>query len=193
MDTEENGLAPTASESQIRSSSDQTRRREIGRSDTNDEPSRSATLPNDTTKPLPHEHGASSGVALPRSESPIREDLRQNPVNIYGIEKETNTAGLDSKDFKDSTDTDTAVASNHVGGEGNQPRQRKGIKGLMGKFKKGGKKGDPDRSDSKVSTKSKNKQQFTAVGQLKATLFNSWINVLLIAGEYYGSLPRDCD
>lgn len=25
------------------------------------------------------------------------------------------------------------------------------------------------------------KQKFTAVGQLKATLFNSWINVLLIA------------
>ncbi|KAK2744191.1 hypothetical protein FQN55_006875 [Onygenales sp. PD_40] len=47
-------------------------------------------------------------------------------------------------------------------------------------FKRHGKGGDDDEAGQEPEDSGKDKQKFTAVGQLKATLLNSWINVLLI-------------
>ncbi|KAK2796241.1 hypothetical protein FQN50_009631 [Emmonsiellopsis sp. PD_5] len=47
-------------------------------------------------------------------------------------------------------------------------------------FKRHGKGGDDDEPGQEPEDSGKDKQKFTAVGQLKATLLNSWINVLLI-------------
>lgn len=67
-----------------------------------------------------------------------------------------------------------------------RPRQRKNK--LVGLFKK-----DKEDSGDLESTRSgkygEDKQKFTFVGQLKATIFNSWINVLLLAAPA-GSMPN---
>ncbi|KAK2800491.1 hypothetical protein FQN51_006060 [Onygenales sp. PD_10] len=47
-------------------------------------------------------------------------------------------------------------------------------------FKRHGKGSDDDEAGQEPEDSGKDKQKFTAVGQLKATLLNSWINVLLI-------------
>ncbi|KAI9877521.1 MAG: hypothetical protein M1830_003662 [Pleopsidium flavum] len=63
-------------------------------------------------------------------------------------------------------------------GNDNQPRKRK--KGFLARFGKKGK--DDDEMQRTMTSESKKSQQkFSFVGQLKATLLNSWINVLLIA------------
>ena len=62
-------------------------------------------------------------------------------------------------------------------GNNNHPRKRR--KGLLARF---GKKTEEDEGEQGTrSDPKKNKQKFTFVGQLKATLLNSWINVLLVA------------
>ncbi|KAL4885278.1 Sodium/calcium exchanger protein-domain-containing protein [Aspergillus karnatakaensis] len=54
-----------------------------------------------------------------------------------------------------------------------KPRKRKGFLGIGGRSETG---------DQEVSGhKRKDKQKFTAVGQFKATVLNSWINILLLA------------
>ncbi|KAL2221648.1 sodium/calcium transporter [Thermoascus aurantiacus ATCC 26904] len=60
--------------------------------------------------------------------------------------------------------------------DGNGPRQRRGpLAKLMHR-------NDDDVTLTLMDSKSdQGKQQFTVVGQLKATLFNSWINILLVA------------
>lgn len=83
-------------------------------------------------------------------------------------------AGHPSHDSMSGTNG-TVVADD--AGNDSHPRQRK--KGLLARFGKKSKEDGPERrttSDSK-----KNKQKFTFVGQLKATLLNSWINILLVA------------
>ncbi|KAL4927005.1 calcium/proton exchanger [Aspergillus undulatus] len=59
----------------------------------------------------------------------------------------------------------------HFGVESDGPRQRRGFLGL-------GKRSDEDRN---AADEPRDKQKFTAVGQFKATVLNSWINILLLA------------
>jgi len=70
--------------------------------------------------------------------------------------------------------SDTVLADD---GNDNHPRKRK--KGLLARFGKKNKEDEVERTTTAGSKK--NKQKFTFVGQLKATLFNSWINILLVA------------
>lgn len=64
--------------------------------------------------------------------------------------------------------------------DSNKPRRRKTA---LGNF--GARTASADDDDTLIHTESAKspveKQRFTAMGQLKATLFNSWINVLLVA------------
>ncbi|KAL4964656.1 hydrogen/calcium exchanger domain-containing protein [Aspergillus stella-maris] len=55
--------------------------------------------------------------------------------------------------------------------ESDGPRQRRGISG--GK--------DSEEQDRSVSDETRPKPKFTFMGQIKATVFNSWINILLLA------------
>lgn len=49
----------------------------------------------------------------------------------------------------------------------------------------------PPQNDDEEEQKSvSDKQKFTVVGQLKATIFNSWINVLLVAAPIGSTLHR---
>ncbi|KKK24543.1 hypothetical protein AOCH_006063 [Aspergillus ochraceoroseus] len=55
-----------------------------------------------------------------------------------------------------------------------KPRKRKGLLGKLGRRAE-------DKQDAKLDDAPEDKQKFTAVGQFKATVLNSWINVLLVA------------
>lgn len=62
--------------------------------------------------------------------------------------------------------------------EGNgKPRNRK-EKGFLGRFKSSTSEGTQERDDSKSVEK---QPKFTVASQIRATVFNSWINVLIIA------------
>lgn len=73
--------------------------------------------------------------------------------------------------------TSETIADGDAGND-NHPRNRK--KGLLARF---GKKSKDDDEVQRTTTSEpkKNKQKYTLVGQLRATLLNSWINVLLVA------------
>lgn len=185
MDSEENGLVPIASESQFRPSSEETRKRELGLAGTHDEPERSVTLPGTSTH-APKSPPQNSALGVPRSESPIQEHANEETEPTHNDVKREGPA---PNDFKESTESDTAVNSNNspiAPAAENKPRQRKGFKGLMSKFKGGdeNEKADVNRSNTGTST-GKDKPRYTVGNQLKATLFNSWINVLLIAGKIF--------
>ena len=60
----------------------------------------------------------------------------------------------------------------------NRPRKRK--RGLLARFGKKSKE-DDEATRTTTSSSKKDKQKFTFVGQLRATLLNSWINILLVA------------
>jgi Ca2+:H+ antiporter len=63
-----------------------------------------------------------------------------------------------------------------------KPRKRKGFLGL-------GNRSEGEEIESPAADAPVDKQKFTAVGQFKATVLNSWINVLLLAAPVGSRLP----
>jgi Ca2+:H+ antiporter len=64
------------------------------------------------------------------------------------------------------------VSQEAGGANEDKPRQRRKFLGMSR---------TPSQNDDETEKPVENKQKFTVVGQLKATIFNSWINILLIA------------
>jgi Ca2+:H+ antiporter len=121
---------------------------------------KSATAP-DITTPTDHKPNEATNFDAPRSISPVNEYEQSN-----GAEK---GFGHNSDDTAvNGTDTDsTRQRDGH---------KKRSLKGLLG-----GKSTDRKEEADDNNGKDKPHKKFTVGGQIKATLFNSWINVLLIA------------
>lgn len=126
-------------------------------------------------KTLPFANSKPTGIAdleagqVPRSDSPIQEEEQLPHRSPSETEK------------KDSGSTsDTAREADNGGIEDVNTRKRKtGFAGVMEKMRPHK---DPERDEKKATDPSgKQKQKFTAMGQFRATVLNSWINVLIIA------------
>jgi Ca2+:H+ antiporter len=79
-----------------------------------------------------------------------------------------------TEETKDSTSGDTVIAQDTTTGE--KPRQRKGLKGMFHREKNVAEKDKAEEGESV-------KPHYTFGNQIRASLFNSWINVLLLAGK----------
>lgn len=77
---------------------------------------------------------------------------------------------------KDSMSSDTITPEIPASDE--KPRKRKGLKGIFHWRKDG--------TEEKADEDDHEKPHYTFSNQLRATLFNSWINILLIAGKFDG-------
>ncbi|KAL6719077.1 hypothetical protein ACLMJK_003312 [Lecanora helva] len=126
---------------------------------------------------MPSPSGPSPATRLPFSpvDGPISDvqDMAQSPQPIADYEREKES----SQDSAPTVSSETAVASQ--GTSGGKARRRKFP--FIGNSSKGA--DDPDavvKPERQSSLFRKDTQKFTAVGQLKATILNSWINVLLI-------------
>lgn len=107
-----------------------------------------------------------------------KSDIRANESNIAnGVDEKGKEKDMDTQvpngAQKDESSSNTLVSPDTNG----QPRKRRGIKGL---FKK---KGHQDEGVEEEDHKKKPKQKFTAMSQVRGTILNSWINVLLVAGK----------
>lgn len=98
------------------------------------------------------------------------------PSGSAGTTGPSSGSGLDHTGHDSTPGTSDTVMADDAGNV-NHPRKRK--KGLLARFGKKNKEDEVERATTAGSKK--NKQTFTFVGQLKATLFNSWINILLVA------------
>ncbi|KAL9120247.1 MAG: hypothetical protein Q9187_003196, partial [Circinaria calcarea] len=99
--------------------------------------------------------------------------LPTNPENDPEKDRKEN-----SQDSAATTD-DTLIDENRTGDS--QARKRKSG-GLMSKLHlKRGEKSDTELERTTTGKSKKPKQHFTLISQIRGTLFNSWINVLLIA------------
>jgi Ca2+:H+ antiporter len=115
------------------------------------------------TKPVKDEAG--NPIEIDRTSSPEPE--------VLPFEKDT---ALPVEETKESTSSDTIAAEEINTDE--KPRHRKGLKGL---FHRKDKKAD----NEKIEQIDADKPPYTFGNQIRATLFNSWINVLLIAGKLW--------
>lgn len=115
-------------------------------------------------------HGPSHADTMPPS-SPIN----RSPVDAMPDAK---SEIMDERQTESSQDTATTRTSGTMVGS----RNRK--PGFFGRFRKSDEEKDEKkeikRSGRSASWLKRDKQTFTAMGQLRATILNSWINVLLI-------------
>jgi Ca2+:H+ antiporter len=108
-------------------------------------------------------------------ESPRTQQSR--PIGEPKVSKEISEKSRGSTSNEPATGLKTVDDPINTDG---QPRQRRTASTFTSFFKKD--KEDPNTLETTRSWKSgENKQKFTFAGQLKATIFNSWINVLLLA------------
>lgn len=149
------------------------------------EPKHAATMP------------SSSGT--PINKSPVDRNMPMTDVKDMAIGHENDHFGheneedvgrehekgvsQDSEESSPATSDLTAVGSSdsQIAGQGTTKRRRFAFMGNLGKSgeeKEATK--DAKRRGRSASWLKRDKQTFTFVGQLKATIFNSWINVLLI-------------
>ncbi|OAP57239.1 calcium/proton exchanger [Fonsecaea erecta] len=148
---------------QYRPSSSRERAEELGANPPRKHP---ATTPNARSAPAPYAPG--DEVNLPRSLSPVNSEkgLREefpNGPNEDGMSSDTYTYGKPSQ-----TDEGGSMRNR---GLGDKAPEKHGLKALFSRESK----------DDKDKNNGKDKPKFTAWSQIRATLFNSWINVLLIA------------
>ena len=137
----------------------------VGRS-----PKHASTTPFPTSKLDRRQDNAAGNI--PRSESPIQEDGEKLPH-------------WSPNDKKDSGSTsDTARETENGGIYDDSTRNRKGEKNSHGaaglKDKIFHHKNSEHDEKEEVDPSGKQKQKFTAMGQFRATVLNSWINILLI-------------
>lgn len=130
----------------------------------------SATTPNVDT----HQDPRHEDFNLPRSESPVNGEYPTDKVDR-----------VEEQRVHDSNSTDTAVEAGNkspidVNNEGAHQRKKGAMAKMAGLFhKKSADETDGDTDDN--NGKNKQKQVFTPMSQVRATILNSWINVLLIA------------
>ena len=136
--------------------------------------------------------------ALPSSSKPIDhgpvsdvKDMAMEPENIDHEKDNSQDSGASSA----GKTSDTVIGSDSpVKLEDGKPRRRKFP--FIGKKSKTGDELGDEKPRRQSSLFKKDTQKFTAVGQLRATLLNSWINILLIfvpigiAVNYAPSVPR---
>jgi hypothetical protein len=133
----------------------------------------SATTPNvDSAHDIRNEK-----FEIPRSDSPVNRVSTMDKVEQVGEER-----------GRDSTSGETAVeneVANKSPLDGNHEGTHQRKTGTLAKVKRLFHKRSEDSSDSfdDSNGKKKLKQHFTPMSQVKATILNSWINVLLIACE----------
>ena len=124
---------------------------------------RHATAPiSDRSHTKPSKENASASFEINRTISPEPEELSLEKDCLSPLEE-----------TKDATSGDTITAEDTVISE--KPRQRKGLKGMFHREKKVADRKEAEEDDSE-------KPRYTFGNQIKATLFNSWINILLLAG-----------
>ncbi len=111
---------------------------------------------------------------------PVREDASESMEINRTISPEQEESSVDKasprplEETKESTSGDTIAAEDTTTSD--KPRHRKGLKGM---FHRKEKEVESDKSEADA----REKPHFTFGNQIKATLFNSWINILLIAGK----------
>lgn len=135
------------------------------------------------------EMGGAAGAQQRHGTAPISDRSRAKPIReeasapfevIRAISPEAeepsaeNDSPLPLEETKDSTSDDTMTAEDTTTSE--KPRQRKGLKGMFHREKKVA---ESDKAEEDESMK----PHYTFGNQIRATLFNSWINILLIAGK----------
>lgn len=134
-------------------------------------PRHAATLPDSDTSSPTHYETTDDINFQQRVESPIAErSLTEKDGGMFG---ENTTA-----EPKDSTSSNTIVPTNEDNSE-NKPRVRGKFKGLFKKKKHD--ESEAETQDLSPDDEEKPKTNFTFASQIRATLLNSWINVLLVA------------
>jgi Ca2+:H+ antiporter len=122
------------------------------------------------TEPLPRTSGFSNDDTRPPS-------IRHHPTDNKKIEI---TSGNREASRREQSSNQTAVDAISIGKRlpsiEQSARQR-----FISRFHK--KKDDPEKQETPtgLTDKSKSKKKFTLASQLKTTLFNSWINILILA------------
>jgi Ca2+:H+ antiporter len=170
-------LRPIRTDAQdYRPTTSQERAREFG---VDDPKPHSATTPNvDSAHDLRTEK-----FEIPRSESPVRRDNATDKVER-----------VEGQRGHDSISSETAVENGVVNSspldgdrKGTHQRKKGAFSKVTGLFHK---KSDDttDGNDNDPDGKKKAKKVFTPMSQIRATILNSWINVLLIACEYHYSV-----
>jgi FKBP-type peptidyl-prolyl cis-trans isomerase len=129
---------------------------------------RNATAPisdRSHTKPIREEE--TGPIDIRRTSSP-------EPEETFA-EKEK---ALQPEETKDSTSGDTITAEDTAedSNTSEKPRQRRGLKGMFHREKNVAEKDKAEEDDTV-------KPHYTFANQIRGTLFNSWINILLIAGK----------
>lgn len=112
------------------------------------------------------------GTALTAESSGVGMSMDKNEQEHEPPEPSTRSHDPINVSFKDD-------GKGVVQGEQGKPRKRRT---LLGKF--GDRPDDYDEEAASISTDPADmldKQQFTAAGQLKATIFNSWMNIFILA------------
>ena len=135
---------------------------------------------------------ANTMPAAPRSKAPMFAPIQEGK-DVASNEQSSLENGRQKEDSQDSGtySSETAVAS-EIQSNGNTRRRR--FPNLFKKKTEGGET-DVEKPKKRASMLGKETQKFTLWGQLRATLFNSWINVLLIfvpigIGVNYSTIPR---
>ena len=129
-------------------------------------PQHAATSPNATSASRPYTPG--DEVDVPRSHSPIQEE--KNIKEVEANEKIGDKSSSDTNVPSQPEDA-TSMRERHTGEE----KKKGGLKSLFTR----GKNEDKPYNNGKDKN-GKEKKKFTPMSQVRATLFNSWINVLLI-------------
>lgn len=166
-----NGLTHVRSEGDVISPSEHNRRSQL--SEGLAPPNHADTMPSQSTtneekaeiRPEDKEAGLMNGDSY--------------PTNGYA------THGEESMEARETRE------ANELAAENDGPRKRKGLAKFL-PHKKNKKEDELERTSTKGSRKP---QKFTVGGQLRASLFNSWINVLLIAapvGSMYNASYSTC-
>jgi Ca2+:H+ antiporter len=124
----------------------------------------------DPSRTMPIREEASSSFEIPRMSSPGQEEPP--------AEKEMSPP---AEETKDSTSGDTIIAQDTTTSE--KPRQRKGLKDMFHREKNVAEKDKAEEDESA-------KPHYTFGNQIRASLFNSWINILLIAGKRLRALVQ---
>ena len=94
----------------------------------------------------------------------------------------TGQAGASNGTKENSEDSNTRTESTLVDGTSTQVRKRTFLGGLSSKLHiPGNKDKEANELERTVSKKSKSTKKFTPMSQIRATIFNSWINILIIA------------
>ena len=156
------------------------RQRELG---LGDQKPHSATTPNAASAM----DNRNEKMDIPRSDSPVN-----------GLHSTDKVETVTEQRLPDSTSSETAVENEtankspvDVNNEGTHQRKTGAMAKVKGLFRK---KSDKTDGDDDENGKNKPKQTFTPMSQVRATILNSWINVLLIACECHSSytdLPAD--